>query len=206
MNDPQIDHLLEQLKSVGTPPPDMTDEAFCTRLRARLARRRRIVQCALAVVVVVLAAAVFAPRLARRPPPSPAPQALLALREAIPECGVALLNDEALTCEQTAVKAPYAIRIMIMDENQVRVAFLDLASDADDYLVFDNRRLAGNLLVSRCGDNEAVLDFDLRLRLDGWKELHLRDILAVTPNGAAATDRDHRIAVQMIPLRATPAT
>ena len=128
------------------------------------------------------------------------------MRAAIPECGVALLNDEALTCEQTAAKAPYAIRIEIMDENQVRVAFLDLASAADDYLVFDHRRLAGNLLVSRCNDGEAVLDFDLRLRLDGWKEVHLRDILAVTPDGAPATVRGRRLAVQMISLPATPAT
>ena len=78
---------------------------------------------------------------------------------------------------------------------------IDVIVSDNDYVTIGNGPVTGDLLISRCSDSEAVVDFSLNI----GKERSLKDIVAVQKTGdqftANASLKDYVLELQILPIR-----
>ena len=204
MNEQQIDNLLEDMKS-----PNMiqnlhgkTDDEFCQDFHNRLAQnRRRRLLAAVSVITVIFVLSVFL-RMGNRPARQNDLQPLEVAEAIFPETGVALINGELVTCDrQEENAADYCLKMRLSNHDGTAPMTIDVIVSDNDYVTIGNGPVTGDLLISRCSDSEAVVDFSLTV---GQQHV-LKDIVAVQKNGghfaANASSKDYNLELQILPIR-----
>ena len=178
MNEQQIDNLLEDMKSPNTIQTrhGKTDDEFCQDFHNRLAQnRRRRLLAAVSVITVIFVLSVFL-RMGNRPARQNDLQPLEVAEAIFPETGVALINGELVTCDrQEENAADYCLKMRLSNHDGTAPMTIDVIVSDNDYVTIGNGPVTGDLLISRCSDSEAVVDFSLTV---GQQHV-LKDIVAV---------------------------
>ena len=205
MNEQQIDNLLEDMKSPNTIQTrhGKTDDEFCQDFHNRLAQnRRRHLLVAVSVIAVVIVLSVSL-RMNHAPSDKQNDLQPLEMAEAIfPETGVALINGEVVTCDrQEENSADYCLKMRLSNHDGTAPMTIDVIVSDNDYVTIGNGPVTGDLLISRCSDSEAVVDFSLNI----GKDRLLKDIVAVQKSGghfaASASSKDYDLELQILPIR-----
>ena len=204
MNEQQIDNLLEDMKSPNTIQTrhGKTDDEFCQDFHNRLAQnRRRRLLAAVSVIAVVIVLSVFL-RMGNRPARQNDLQPLEMAEAIFPETGVALINGEVVTCDrQEENSADYCLKMRLSNHDGTAPMTIDVIVSDNDYVTIGNGPVTGDLLISRCSDSEAVVDFSLTV---GQQHV-LKDIVAVQKSGghfaANASSKDYNLELQILPIR-----
>ena len=204
MNEQQIDNLLEDMKSPNTIQTrhGKTDDEFCQDFHNRLAQnRRRRLLAAVSVITVIFVLSVFL-RMGNRPARQNDLQPLEVAEAIFPETGVALINGEVVTCDrQEENSADYCLKMRLSNHDGTAPMTIDVIVSDNDYVTIGNGPVTGDLLISRCSDSEAVVDFSLTV---GQQHV-LKDIVAVQKNGghfaANASSKDYNLELQILPIR-----
>jgi len=204
MNEQQIDNLLEDMKSPNTIQTrhGKTDDEFCQDFHNRLAQnRRRHLLVAVSVITVIFVLSVFL-RMGNRPARQNDLQPLEVAEAIFPETGVALINGELVTCDrQEENAADYCLKMRLSNHDGTAPMTIDVIVSDNDYVTIGNGPVTGDLLISRCSDSEAVVDFSLTV---GQQHV-LKDIVAVQKSGghfaANASSKDYNLELQILPIR-----
>ena len=204
MNEQQIDNLLEDMKSSNMIQNlhGKTDDEFCQDFHNRLAQnRRRRLLAAVSVITVIFVLSVFL-RMGNRPARQNDLQPLEVAEAIFPETGVALINGELVTCDwQEENAADYCLKMRLSNHDGTAPMTIDVIVSDNDYVTIGNGPVTGDLLISRCSDSEAVVDFSLTV---GQQHV-LKDIVAVQKNGghfaANASSKDYNLELQILPIR-----
>ena len=205
MNEQQIDNLLEDMKSSNMIQNlhGKTDDEFCQNFHNRLAQnRRRRLLAAVSVITVIFVLSVFL-RMNHAPSDKQNDLQPLEMAEAIfPETGVALINGEVVTCDrQEENSADYCLKMRLSNHDGTAPMTIDVIVSDNDYVTIGNGPVTGDLLISRCSDSEAVVDFSLNI----GKDRLLKDIVAVQKTGAhftaSASSKDYNLELQILPIR-----
>ena len=204
MNEQQIDNLLEDMKSPNTIQTrhGKTDDEFCQNFHNRLAQnRRRHLLVAVSVIAVVIVLSVFL-RMGNRPARQNDLQPLEMAEAIFPETGVAIIKGELVTCDrQEENAADYCLKMRLSNHDGTAPMAIDVIVSDNDFVTIGNGPVTGDLLISRCSDSEAVVDFSLNI----GKERSLKDIVAVQKNGghfaANASSKDYNLELQILPIR-----
>ena len=204
MNEQQIDNLLEDMKSSNMIQNlhGKTDDEFCQEFHNRLAQnRRRRLLAAVSVITVIFVLSVFL-RMGNRPARQNNLQPLEVAEAIFPETGVALINGEVVTCDrQEENSADYCLKMRLSNHDGTAPMTIDVIVSDNDYVTIGNGPVTGDLLISRCSDSEAVVDFSLTV---GQQHV-LKDIVAVQKNGghfaANASSKDYNLELQIFPIR-----
>ena len=197
MNDRQIDSLLEEARAQQ--PPEITPqrtEAICGGLRTGIRHRHRIERTALAsgVVLVVALWGLMFHRTKNAEEEQTASAVVLEklamARTVFPETGVALVNGEVMLVERQEKDGGgrQYLQIRLAKDGQELVSVDVIVSD-DDYVVFDEGPVTGEVLVSRC-DGESIVDCDLVVRRpDGRRDRLKEAIVLNAPDGGRMSAR-----------------
>ena len=204
MNEQQIDNLLEDMKSSNMIQNlhGKTNNEFCQDFHNRLAQnRRRRLLAAVSVITVIFVLSVFL-RMGNRPARQNDLQPLEVAEAIFPETGVALINGELVTCDrQEENAADYCLKMRLSNHDGTAPMTIDVIVSDNDYVTIGNGPVTGDLLISRCSDSEAVVDFSLTV---GQQHV-LKDIVAVQKNGghfaANASSKDYNLELQILPIR-----
>ncbi len=204
MNEQQIDNLLEDMKSSNMIQNlhGKTDDKFCQDFHNRLAQnRRRRLLAAVSVITVIFVLSVFL-RMGNRPARQNDLQPLEVAEAIFPETGVALINGEVVTCDrQGENSADYCLKMRLSNHDGTAPMTIDVIVSDNDFVTIGNGPVTGDLLISRCSDSEAVVDFSLNI----GKERSLKDIVAVQKTGgqftANASSKDYILELQILPIR-----
>ncbi len=205
MNEQQIDNLLEDMKSSTTLQNlhGKSDDEFCQDFHNRLVQnRQRHLLAAVAVVAVAIVLSLCL-RMNNYPPVEHDGLQPLEIAEAIfPETGVAIINGELVTCErQEENTADYCLKMRLSSHDGTAPMAIDVIVSDNDFVTIGNGPVTGDLLISRCSDSEAVVDFSLNI----GKERSLKDIVAVQKTGgqftANASSKDYNLELQILPIR-----
>ena len=204
MNEQQIDNLLEDMKSSNMIQNlhGKTNDEFCQDFHNRLAQnRRRRLLAAVSVITVIFVLSVFL-RMGNRPARQNDLQPLEVAEAIFPETGVALINGEVVTCDrQEENSADYCLKMRLSNHDGTAPMTIDVIVSDNDYVTIGNGPVTGDLLISRCSDSEAVVDFSLTV---GQQHV-LKDIVAVQKNGghfaANASSKDYNLELQILPIR-----
>lgn len=204
MNEQQIDNLLEDMKSSNMIQNlhGKTNDEFCQDFHNRLAQnRRRRLLAAVSVITVIFVLSVFL-RMGNRPARQNDLQPLEVAEAIFPETGVALINGELVTCDrQEENAADYCLKMRLSNHDGTAPMTIDVIVSDNDYVTIGNGPVTGDLLISRCSDSEAVVDFSLTV---GQQHV-LKDIVAVQKNGghfaANASSKDYNLELQILPIR-----
>ena len=204
MNEQQIDNLLEDMKSSNMIQNlhGKTDDEFCQDFHNRLAQnRRRRLLAAVSVITVIFVLSVFL-RMGNRPARQNDLQPLEVAEAIFPETGVALINGELVTCDrQGENSADYCLKMRLSNHDGTAPMTIDVIVSDNDYVTIGNGPVTGDLLISRCSDSEAVVDFSLTV---GQQHV-LKDIVAVQKSGghfaANASSKDYNLELQILPIR-----
>ena len=204
MNEQQIDNLLEDMKSSNMIQNlhGKSDDEFCQDFHNRLAQnRRRRLLAAVSVITVIFVLSVFL-RMGNRPARQNDLQPLEVAEAIFPETGVALINGELVTCDrQEENAADYCLKMRLSNHDGTAPMTIDVIVSDNDYVTIGNGPVTGDLLISRCSDSEAVVDFSLTV---GQQHV-LKDIVAVQKNGghfaANASSKDYNLELQILPIR-----
>lgn len=204
MNEQQIDNLLEDMKSSNMIQNlhGKTDDEFCQDFHNRLAQnRRRRLLAAVSVITVIFVLSVFL-RMGNRPARQNDLQPLEVAEAIFPETGVALINGELVTCDrQEENAADYCLKMRLSNHDGTAPMTIDVIVSDNDYVTIGNGPVTGDLLISRCSDSEAVVDFSLTV---GQQHV-LKDIVAVQKSGghftANASSKDYNLELQILPIR-----
>ena len=127
----------------------------------------------------------------------------LEMAEAIfPDTGVALIYGEVVTCDrQEENSADYCLKMRLSNHDGTAPMTIDVIVSDNDYVTIGNGPVTGDLLISRCSDSEAVVDFSLTV---GQQHV-LKDIVAVQKSGghfaANASSKDYNLELQILPIR-----
>ena len=179
-----------------------TDDEFCQDFHNRLAQnRRRHLLVAVSVITVIFVLSVFL-RMGNRPARQNDLQPLEVAEAIFPETGVALINGELVTCDrQEENAADYCLKMRLSNHDGTAPMTIDVIVSDNDYVTIGNGPVTGDLLISRCSDSEAVVDFSLTV---GQQHV-LKDIVAVQKNGghfaANASSKDYNLELQILPIR-----
>ena len=204
MNEQQIDNLLEDMKSSNMIQNlhGKTNNEFCQDFHNRLAQnRRRRLLAAVSVITVIFVLSVFL-RMGNRPARQNDLQPLEVAEAIFPETGVALINGELVTCDrQEENAADYCLKMRLSNHDGTAPMTIDVIVSDNDYVTIGNGPVTGDLLISRCSDSEAVVDFSLTV---GQQHV-LKDIVAVQKSGghfaANASSKDYNLELQILPIR-----
>ena len=204
MNEQQIDNLLEDMKSSNMIQNlhGKTNDEFCQDFHNRLAQnRRRRLLAAVSVITVIFVLSVFL-RMGNRPARQNDLQPLEVAEAIFPETGVALINGELVTCDrQEENSADYCLKMRLSNHDGTAPMTIDVIVSDNDYVTIGNGPVTGDLLISRCSDSEAVVDFSLTV---GQQHV-LKDIVAVQKSGghfaANASSKDYNLELQILPIR-----
>ena len=204
MNEQQIDNLLEDMKSSNMIQNlhGKTDDEFCQDFHNRLAQnRRRHLLVAVSVITVIFVLSVFL-RMGNRPARQNDLQPLEVAEAIFPETSGALINGELVTCDrQEENAADYCLKMRLSNHDGTAPMTIDVIVSDNDYVTIGNGPVTGDLLISRCSDSEAVVDFSLTV---GQQHV-LKDIVAVQKNGghfaANASSKDYNLELQILPIR-----
>ena len=204
MNEQQIDNLLEDMKSSNMIQNlhGKTNDEFCQDFHNRLAQnRRRRLLAAVSVITVIFVLSVFL-RMGNRPARQNDLQPLEVAEAIFPETGVALINGELVTCDrQEENAADYCLKMRLSNHDGTAPMTIDVIVSDNDYVTIGNGPVTGDLLISRCSDSEAVVDFSLTV---GQQHV-LKDIVAVQKSGghfaANASSKDYNLELQILPIR-----
>ena len=204
MNEQQIDNLLEDMKSSNMIQNlhGKTDDEFCQDFHNRLAQnRRRRLLAAVSVITVIFVLSVFL-RMGNRPARQNDLQPLEVAEAIFPETGVALINGELVTCDrQEENAADYCLKMRLSNHDGTAPMTIDVIVSDNDYVTIGNGPVTGDLLISRCSDSEAVVDFSLTV----GRQHVLKDIVAVQKSGghftANASSKDYNLELQILPIR-----
>ena len=205
MNEQQIDNLLEDMKSPNTIQTrhGKTGDEFCQDFHNRLAHsRQRHLLTAVAVAAAVIILSICLRMNHQRPAERDSLQPLEMAEAIFPETGVALINGEVVTCDrQEENSADYCLKMRLSNHDGTAPMTIDVIVSDNDYVTIGNGPVTGDLLISRCSDSEAVVDFSLTV---GQQHV-LKDIVAVQKNGghfaANASSKDYNLELQILPIR-----
>ena len=204
MNEQQIDNLLEDMKSSNTLQNlhGNSDDEFCHDFHNRLVQnRQRHLLATVAVIAVAIVLSLFL-RMDNRPARQNDLQPLEVAEAIFPETGVALINGEVVTCDrQGENSADYCLKMRLSNHDGTAPMTIDVIVSDNDFVTIGNGPVTGDLLISRCSDSEAVVDFSLNI----GKERSLKDIVAVQKTGdqftANASLKDYVLELQILPIR-----
>ena len=207
MNEQQIDHLLEDMKSSNTLQNlhGKSDSEFCQDFHKYLVQnRQRHLLAAVAVVAVVIVLSFFLRMNNHRTMEHDSLQPLEIAEAIFPETGVAIINGELVTCDrQEENAADYCLKMRLSSHDGTAPMAIDIIVSDNDFVTIGNGPVTGDLLISRCSDSEAVVDFSLNI----GKERSLKDIVAVQKTGdqftANASSKDYILELQILPIRKT---
>ncbi len=205
MNEQQIDNLLEDMKSSNMIQTrhGKTDDEFCQDFHNRLVQnRQRHLLATVAVIAVAIVLSLFLRMNNHRPVEHDSLQPLEVAEAFFPETGVALINGELVTCDrQEENSADYCLKMRLSNHDGTAPMTIDVIVSDNDYVTIGNGPVTGDLLISRCSDSEAVVDFSLTV---GQQHV-LKDIVAVQKNGghfaANASSKDYNLELQILPIR-----
>lgn len=205
MNEQQIDNLLEDMKSPNTIQTrhGKTDDEFCQDFHNRLVQnRQRHLLATVAVIAVAIVLSLFLRMNNHRPVEHDSLQPLEIAEAIFPETGVALINGELVTCDRQEENAgDYCLKMRLSNHDGTAPMTIDVIVSDNDYVTIGNGPVTGDLLISRCSDSEAVVDFSLTV---GQQHV-LKDIVAVQKSGghfaANASSKDYNLELQILPIR-----
>jgi hypothetical protein len=205
MNEQQIDNLLEDMKSSNTLQNlhGKSDDEFCHDFHNRLVQnRQRHLLATVAVIAVAIVLSLFLRMNNHRPIEHDSLQPLEIAEAIFPETGVAIINGELVTCDrQEENTADYCLKMRLSNHDGTAPMAIDVIVSDNDFVTIGNGPVTGDLLISRCSDSEAVVDFSLNI----GKERSLKDIVAVQKTGdqftANASSKDYILELQILPIR-----
>ena len=205
MNEQQIDNLLEDMKSPNSLQAvhGKSDDEFCQDFKQRLAQNRRRYWIAAVSMLAIFCILGVCLRMSHRHSVSQDSLQPLEIAEAIfPETGVALVNGELVTYDrQEENTADYCLKMRLSSHDGTAPMAIDVVVSENDYVTIGNGPVTGDLLISRCSDSEAVIDFSLNF----GNERSLKDIIAVQKSGdqftANASLKDYVLELQILPIR-----
>ena len=205
MNEQQIDNLLDDMKSSNglQAVHGKSDDEFCQDFKQRLAQSRKRHWVAAVSMLVIFCIMGVCLRMTHRHPAVQDNLQPLEIAEAIfPETGVALVNGELVTYDrQEENTADYCLKMRLSSHDGTAPMAIDAVISDNDYVTIGNGPVTGDLLISRCSDSEAVIDFSLNF----GNERSLKDIIAVQKSGdqftANASSKDYVLELQILPIR-----
>ena len=205
MNEQQIDNLLDDMKSSNGLQAihSKSDDEFCQDFKQRLAQSRRRHWVAAVSMLAIFCILGVCLRMSHRHSVSQDSLQPLEIAEAIfPETGVALVNGELVTYDrQEENKADYCLKMRLSNHDGTAPMAIDVVVSENDYVTIGNGPVTGDLLISRCSDSEAVIDFSLNF----GNERSLKDIIAVQKSGeqftANSVSKDYILELQILPIR-----
>jgi hypothetical protein len=205
MNEQQIDNLLDDMKSSNglQAVHGKSDDEFCQDFKQRLAQNRRRHWVAAVSMLAIFCILGVCLRMSHRHPAGQDSLQPLEIAEAFfPETGVALVNGELVTYDrQEENTADYCLKMRLSSHDGTAPMAIDVVVSDNDYVTIGNGPVTGALLISRCSDSEAVIDFSLNF----GNERSLKDIIAVQKSGeqftANASSKDYILELQILPIR-----
>ena len=205
MNEQQIDNLLDDMKSSNglQAVHGKSDDEFCQDFKQRLAQNRRRHWVAAVSMLAIFCILGVCLRMSHRHSVSHDSLQPLEIAEAIfPETGVALVNGELVTYDrQEENTADYCLKMRLSSHDGTAPMAIDVVVSDNDYVTIVNGPVTGDLLISRCSDSEAVIDFSLNF----GNERFLKDIIAVPKSGehftANSASKDYILELQILPIR-----
>ena len=180
-----------------------SDDEFCQDFKQRLAQSRRKHWVAAVSMLAIFCILGVCLRMSHRHSVSQDSHQPLEIAEAIfPETGVALVNGELLTYDrQEENAADYCLKMRLSSHDGTAPMAIDVVVSENDYVTIGNGPVTGDLLISRCSDSEAVIDFSLNF----GNERSLKDIIAVPKSGehftANSASKDYILELQILPIR-----
>ena len=194
MNDKEIDALLEQAREQIAPEiSPVQAEAICNGLHTGIRQQRRlkgailVIGCALAVVLWGLMLQKPKESVSVQTDFSAVQEQLALARKLFPECGVALVNGEFVVCErQEDAPEMQCLQIRLTDADGQEMVNMDVILSEEDYVVFNDGPVTGDLLLSRCARNgESVVECNLNFcRSDGISQ-RIQEAMVLSASGSS---------------------